>query len=59
MQFITLRGKCPMQNISYSVSAKLFDESNKQIGRVDCDYMRTGNCNYQKCPIVEQNGYHQ
>lgn len=57
--YITLTGKCPVQNKPFSVSVKLFDESSKFIGRVECDFVRHGgDCNQSQCPIVKQNGYH-
>lgn len=58
MNYVSLTGYCPEQKKEFTISAKLFDETVKKIGRVECNYKRYGgNCTQSQCPIVKQNGY--
>ena len=58
MKTVVLKGFCPTLNKEMEISAPLFDEALHQIGRVECEHLHSfGECNFQKCPIVEQNGY--
>lgn len=59
MNYIELTGNCPVQGKKFTVSAKLFSQSEKHIGRIECEYIYNGNgCPHSSCPIVKQNGYH-
>lgn len=60
MSHVSISGYCPVQNKETTITAKLFDESTKYIGRVECEYIKNGGyCNQNQCPIVSENHYRQ